>query len=261
MLAGDGVPGRGGGDLARDSLTDLLALLCGGGTAVFDDRHAGPRRAAFVPIHIGRVRDRDQALRGRAWFKALVTIIVLAIPLMTIQMTALQQLDGGLPGRWTLLAVLLLYGATALVGLRQRQRGAFQRVDRPLLAAVTVHFVTFFLIVSLFDPVAHHNTSVHQTYGPCGVKTTDVMGLERDLYICPDAYLGDFHFDCGVPLPEDGAHWYTVCGRPHQNRPLWMGVVGAIGLTGLLLFGHALGPWLRRREGDVACIDPDPGAL
>ena len=215
--------------------------------------------AATFAYLIGRVRDRDQALRGRAWFKALATIIVLAIPLMTIQMTALQQLDGGLPGRWTLLAVLLLYGATAIVGLRQRQRGTFQRVDRPLLVAVTVHFITFLLIVTVFDPAAHRSASVHQTYGPCGVKTTDFMGIERDRYICADAYRGDFRFDCGAARPEDGANWYTVCGRPHQDRPAWMGVVGALGVTGLLLFGYALGPWRRREEGDAASPSaPDP---
>jgi hypothetical protein len=42
-------------------------------------------------------------------------------------------------------------------------------------------------------------------------------------------------------LPDHGADWYTVCGRPYTNRALWLGALTLLGVVGALLYSRLLG--------------------
>lgn len=180
--------------------------------------------------------------------RSLLALLVVALgstPLMVLQMTALQELDGGTPGIRALVAVVLLYLVLVGLGLRKRDRSVADAArgpaDRRLFITVAVHVATLALIMALFDPTTHRSTSVHQTIGPCHVEAIDITGAKRFEFLCAADYDEDFSFACLSEPPPDGARWYTVCGKPHEHFGLWLGAVSGLAALGMALFGWMLG--------------------
>jgi hypothetical protein len=191
---------------------------------------------------LNRVIDRDPAVAGKTFFKGVALVAACSSVLMVLQMTGLQQLDGGVPGVYSLITVIALYGGIVLAGLRRATPEPRPR-DGLLRAGAYLYFTALVLILAAFDPATHVNTSMHQTYGACHVEATDIAGLTRYQFVCAEDFDEDYRFDCGAPLPAAGSEWYTVCGRPFTSFGRWLGGVGGLGLTGVLLYG-----WMLRRR-------------
>lgn len=193
---------------------------------------------------LNRVIDRDPAASGKTFLKGIGLVAACSSVIMVLQMTGLQQLDGGVPGVWALLTVIAIYGAIVLAGLR-RAAPAPRPHDAILRAGAFVYFSALALILASFEPGTHRNESMHQTYGACHVEATDITGMTRYEFVCAEDFDEDYSFDCVDRLPAAGSEWYTVCGRPHTNFGRWMAGVGGLGLAGVLLYGWMLG---RRRR-------------
>jgi hypothetical protein len=160
--------------------------------------------------------------------------------LMVVQMTVLQQLDGGTPGVVGLLVVVALYVAVVIRSWRKREPLKGCNEDRVLWGAVVGYFAILVLIMAVFDPATHRNESAHQTYGPCHVEATDIAGFTRYQFICAEDYDEDFRFDCVDELPKQNSSWYTVCGRPHDNFAKWMTWLTLICAAGATAYSYLL---------------------
>lgn len=207
---------------------------------------------------LNRVLDRALARRGSpqigaaTFAKGLAMVAAFSSLMMVLQMTVLQQLDGGVPGIRSLCCVVLLYLAAVIWSWRRAatpwpDSAAAVRADRVLNLAVVVYFLTLFGIGALFDPATHHSASVHQTYGACHVTATDIAGHTRYKFLCAEDYDEDFTFSCLPALPAAGSDWYTVCGRPHRDFRKFLLGVGALGGIGIFLYSYLLGALRRRR--------------
>lgn len=188
---------------------------------------------------LNRVIDRDPAVSGKTFLKGLALVATCSSVLMVLQMTGLQQLDGGTPGVYALITVIAIYGGIVLAGLR-RAVPAPRPGDGLLRAGAWLYFTALVLILASFDPSTHVNTSMHQTYGACHVEATDITGLTRYQFVCAEDFDEDYRFDCVDTLPAAGSEWYTVCGRPFTSFGRWLGGVGGLGLAGVLLYGWML---------------------
>ncbi len=197
---------------------------------------------------LNRVLDRDPAASGKTFAKGIALVALCSSAIMVLQMTGLQQLDGGVPGVRALLTVIALYGAIVWAGLRRATPAAPRPQDAILRVGAYVYFTALALILATFEPGTHRNESMHQTYGPCHVEATDITGLTRYQYVCAEDFDEDYRFDCTPALPAQMSEWYTVCGRPHTDFGRWMAGVGGLGFTGILLYGWMLGGLRRRRE-------------
>ncbi len=183
---------------------------------------------------------RDPAeLSWRAAMKALAKAAGLSTLAMMLQMTLLQQLDGGTP-RYVALAVgLALYALLAARGLRAARPRPADRSDRLARGLLLVHLAALSSIGLAMDPATHVSTGIHQPVGPCHVQVTDITGARRRAFLCPADFHEDFSFDCVATPPVDGSTWYTVCGRAHDAALHWKG-----GLVLLALLAAALFAWL-----------------
>jgi hypothetical protein len=199
--------------------------------------------AAFSLL-LGRVVDKDPGASASTCAKALAFTCGLSTLLMTAQVSVLRFLDGGVPGPRGLVALVLLLSAVAWRGLRRAPPLDHRGVDGFFRVALIVYFGTFVAMAAGFDPSTHRSTSLHQTYGPCHVPLTDFTGATRDRYACAADDDADYSFDCTTP-PTDGADWYTVCGRPYDKRPIWVGALALVGLAGALLYSRLLGAFAR----------------
>lgn len=202
---------------------------------------------ASFALLINRVLDKDPATRGGTILKALGTVAAFTTLLFMVQITLLQQLDGGVPGPRCFIAVLVLYGVLTLLGWRRAAPLARRAADRVLHAAAVLYFTTLVVILASFDPETHRSASMHQTYGPCHVEAKDIAGFTRYQYLCAEDYAEDYTFDCVDALPGPYAEWYTVCGKAHTDRARWLLGVGGLGVLGIVVYSFLLGP-LRRRE-------------
>ena len=195
--------------------------------------------------------DRDPAVPGKRFALGLVVVAAFSTPLMVLQQTVLQQLDGGAPGLRGLVVVATIYAALVALGARKRSAtlgdAARGPTDTRLLALVCINFATLALIMALFDPATHRSTSVHQTIGPCHVEAIDITGAKRFEFLCAEDFDEDFSFDGLDERPQDGARWYTVSGKAHRHFGLWMGGVAGLGLVGAALFALMLGRRPQRR--------------
>ena len=194
---------------------------------------------------IGRQVDRDPEISRRTFVRATALVAALCSVVMVVQLTVLQQLDGGVPGIRGLFVVVIGYGAIALRGLRSGAPLAPILSDRVVLGAILGHYLMLATVVSVFDPDTHESASLHQTYGACHVEARDIAGLIRYEFVCAEDYDEDFSFCKGTPAA--GADWYTVCGRPHRNKAQWVLAVMVLGLVGGLVFGVLFGPLRPRR--------------
>jgi hypothetical protein len=158
---------------------------------------------------------------------------------MMVQLTVLQQLDGGIPGVLGLVTVVVLYGALVARGWRARAHRELAS-DRLLRGMIVAHFVTLAGVMAVFDPATHVATGVHQTYGPCGVEATDIVGLRRHEFVCAAELDEAFDFHCVDELPAEGAQWYTVCGTAHRDFAATMLAIAALGVIGIGVFARVL---------------------
>lgn len=194
--------------------------------------------AAFAYL-LDRAVARDPAVAPRTFVRGLAWVAGASSLLMVVQMTPLQQLDGGVPGVRSLAALVMIYAVVIARGWRGGAALAPGR-DRLLHAGVVAYFLTLGAIMGVSRPETHVATGVHQTYGPCNVAATDFTGLTRYEYLCADDYDEDFRFDCVAERPTHGERWFTLCGRPHGNFALWLGAVAALATVGLALFSYLL---------------------
>ncbi len=184
--------------------------------------------------------DRSPTLPSRAIARTLALVAGLSSILMVVQLTILQQLDGGVPGLRGLVVVTILYGALAIRGLRRARPEAPHPADRVLTAVLPLYFAVLILIGAVFTPETHRSESVHQTYGACHVPAKDITGAVRFEFLCAEDFDEDFTFACIDRLPSPGTRWYTVCGRAHRDFARWMLGLGLLGLVGTALFVTAL---------------------
>ena len=171
--------------------------------------------------------------------------------MMMVQITALQQLDGGTPGYVALAGGWLIYAALVVVTTRKHgaRPWAARAGDRLLLGAAIAYFVTLIGIMAAFDPQTHVSAGVHQTVGECYVEQTDITQLTRYEFLCVTDFDEDYTFACVDAPPEGEVRWYTVCGKAHTDFAAWMTGVGALGLVGIGLFQFMLGSGRERLRG------------
>jgi hypothetical protein len=202
--------------------------------------------AAFSWL-LGRVVDKDPAASASTCAKGAALVCGLCTLSMMLQVTALRELDGGVPGPRGLVALIGVFAGIAWIGLR---RGALaapaapakgRRADRFLHVALMIYFCMFVAIAAAFDPSTHRSTSLHQTYGECHVKAIDITGMARYAYLCAADFDEDFSFDRADALPAPGTDWYTVCGRPYRSRGVWVSAIALLCLAGALLYSQCLG--------------------
>lgn len=189
---------------------------------------------------LDRALARDPKVSARTFGLGLLMLAGLTTVVMVLQITPLQQLDGGAPGYVALATGIVAYAALAWRGRARLSIPEPRPTDRVAWFAVLVHAAVLLTIALSFDPATHRSTGVHQTVGECYVEAQDVTGLTRHLYLCADDYDEGFSFDCAA-TPVDGARWYTVCGRPHDAFGAWATGVGALTLAIALVFSLLFG--------------------
>jgi hypothetical protein len=171
--------------------------------------------------------------------QALAKAAGLSTLVMMLQMTLLQQLDGGTPRRIALAVGLALYALLAATGLRAARPRPLDGPDRVARRMLLLHFAALLSIGLTFRPETHVSTGIHQPVGPCHVEATDITGLTRYAFLCPADFDEDYTFDCAPSPPREGSTWYTICGRAHGNAVRWRS-----GLALLTLLGAGLFAWL-----------------
>lgn len=192
---------------------------------------------------------RDREVSGKTFVLGLALVTCVATPLMMVQMTLLQTLDGGVPGHLALGLGIAAYAAAAMVGLG-RLRGTTRATDWLGASAIGAFLLMLTANMTFFDPATHVSTGVHQVPGACDVEDTDITGVTRRKYLCVSDYDEDFTFDC-TSQPAHGAQWYTICGRPHANYAAYAASVSGLAASGILVFAALFGV-VRRRAGRVA---------
>lgn len=199
---------------------------------------------------LNRALDKDPSVSKKTIIKGMAMVAGLSSLMMVLQLTVLQQLDGGVPGPIGLVTVIALYGAIVALGWRRAQPLARRATDRILHAAVVLYYSLLLMILASFDPATHRSASMHQTYGACHVEATDIAGLVRYQYLCAEDFDEDYTFDCVDGLPKAGDEWYTVCGKAHTDRSRWLMGVGGLAAVGIAVYSFLLaGLGRRRRSG------------
>ncbi|KAK3241552.1 hypothetical protein CYMTET_48695 [Cymbomonas tetramitiformis] len=155
----------------------------------------------------------------------------------------------GKPAERTIGLCLLTYFIVILWNVRNRQLVVkdkfFPEYDKVLFFFVTLDFCTHTCINALGNPENHVSHGVHQTAGSCEVKNYDIMGFERNEYLCVEsdpsqASVTDYQTSCAVPggiAPSPtgmAAEWYSVCGLAHNDR-----VAEFVGLATIAVIGIA----------------------
>ncbi|KAJ1521057.1 hypothetical protein ONE63_002764 [Megalurothrips usitatus] len=112
-----------------------------------------------------------------------------------------------------------------------------------LVSHLALHYALWMWMAAFGRPEREVSTGLHEPTGPCGVRapmqTASGLVLEKDKYLCKTDYdekYFDFHCLPGGEPPRDGAHWYTICGTPFENRAEYILVIGTITLTALIVF-------------------------
>ncbi|MCA9562049.1 MAG: hypothetical protein KC561_01105 [Myxococcales bacterium] len=213
--------------------------------------------ATFAFLVGGRV-DKDPSVGAKTFAKALALVALTCTTIMVLQITVLQQLDGGVPGPIGLVAVIVVYGAIAARGVwRQYNQTRVLPPEPMLMGAFGVYFGVMTFLMVAFSPESHQSESVHQTYGQCHVEQTDITGMVRYQFLCADDYDEDFDFACAGGPPPEGAIWYTVCGRAHTRPAVFKGGVAGLSLLGLLIFGFLTLSRAKPRRVEHECLAVD----
>jgi hypothetical protein len=191
---------------------------------------------------IDRALARDPEVRGWTFAKGLGMVAAFTTLLMMLQMTVLQQFDGGTPGYLAFAGGVLIYAGVVAWGRRSAKPEPQRPHDRLLYAASIFYFVTLIAIQASFDPATHRSTGVHQTVGECYIEVSDFTQNTRHKYLCARDFDEDYTFECVDAPPADDTTWYTVCGRPHSSFGSWVLGVVLLGVVGIGLFTLLLGP-------------------
>lgn len=201
--------------------------------------------AAFAWL-VDRALARDPKVAPKTFARGFALVAGLTTLIMIVQMTVLQQFDGGTPGHFAFGVGVAVYLGLVIWGWRSREPEPQRPGDRLLYGAALVYFAVLTTLMAGFDPASHRSTGVHQTVGECYVEVTDITGQTRHKYLCADDFDEDYSFACVDAPPSEGSEWYTVCGRAHSNFGAWMVGVALLGFVGVGLFTMLLGPGRRR---------------
>lgn len=186
---------------------------------------------------------KDPEVGAWTFAKGLLLVAGLTTVTMVVQMTVLQQLDGGTPGYVALATGVGVY--LAIVVWKWRGRTVPPEGERPndvlIHVAALAYFAMFPLLLLGFDPARHVSAGVHQTVGECYVEQTDVTGMTRDRYLCVSDFDEDFDFRCVDAPPPEQTERYTVCGKPHTSKGKWLAGVGGLAVLGMAVFSILLG--------------------
>ena len=83
-----------------------------------------------------------------------------------------------------------------------------------------------------------------------------IPAIVLQVYLCASTHDEDWTFGCAAGAgdasapPPDLTEWYTVCGRPHSNKPLWAAYVAALAALGIATYRFCFS--LRRTKGEKA---------
>lgn len=93
-------------------------------------------------------------------------------------------------------------------------------VDKLLSIYLLIHYTTFVVIHTVFNPEDHLSISLHETIGDCASKVpvrTILKDLEKNEFLCAKNYDEKyFDFSCLKEVPPSGSSWYPVCGTPYE---------------------------------------------
>ena len=63
------------------------------------------------------------------------------------------------------------------------------------------------------------------------------------VYLCPSEHDEDWTFECNGQDLTPGApfltEWYTVCGKPHSNKELWVAAEAGLAILGTVTYRWA----------------------
>lgn len=104
--------------------------------------------------------------------------------------------------------------------------------DNILRVVVSLYFASLALVAMLAEPSAVTSLGIHQTQGaalrwisdwlsgPCSDMQLDMMGFERNRYLCATKFDEEFHFvnasSSGSALVD--SQWYAIRGTEHASR-------------------------------------------
>ena len=190
----------------------------------------------------------DHTLRGRqtldrnAFARGFLKVAGLTTLLMMVQMTLLQQLDGGTPGPIAVTVAFALYAALALPPLFRRPASHDHKADALARRMLALYLPALLAIGLLFVPEHHRSTGLHQPIGPCHQLSTDITGLTRFEYLCPTDFDEPFALT-DEAASQPSATWYTIVGTPHESPATWRLGLASITAAAALLFAAI---WRRR---------------
>eukprot|EP00164_Ancoracysta_twista_P007185 GFYU01010171.1.p1 GENE.GFYU01010171.1~~GFYU01010171.1.p1 ORF type:complete len:552 (-),score=95.86 GFYU01010171.1:40-1695(-) len=131
---------------------------------------------------------------------------------------------------------------------------------QPLIAfTVVLYFIALCYTGMTGEPETHVARGLHQTLGACDVTERDMMGFERNVYLCPTNHREPFT----ICTEKDGAwhesnaegvsyeniqdRWYSLCGTPHGELwELWWKSMVFISSLGSVVF-----TWLLLQEQEI----------
>ena len=195
----------------------------------------------------GAARGEGTQISVKTFATGLAMVAGLTTLMMMLQMTVLQQFDGGTPGYFAFAGGLLIYAIIIVVRRKTATPEAPRPGDKLLLGAALFYFAGLIVMMAAFDPASHRSPGVHQEPGECYGEVQDVTGATRHQYLCVSDFDEDYDFSC-ADAPAPGQHWYTVCGRAHENFAAWMGGVLLLGVLGSAAFLVLLAGVGRRRN-------------
>jgi len=159
----------------------------------------------------------------------LAVCCLFTTPLMILQMTLLDLFEkNNAPSIKTFLANLALYILLFFISFfyRGKQKNPVHSIsnksNKMLSYAIFFYYLMLLLLIFTGKPEKHVSIGVHQTYGPCDAIGTDITGHTRKLYVCENDN-NDFFIVCDPLPPKAYENWYRICGKPYQNKTLWVG--------------------------------------
>jgi len=223
--------------------------------------------SALLRLTLGRVQvtkqnGKNHPITRQPSFSRCVFAMFVSVALSTLLMMVLMgpfnAINGGLPNRTTLILCVVVYLSLTLIGMIFERRHsqtqpntwmASHHATSLLTLGVSIYYVTLVAIMALGVPEQHISTGLHQKIGYDKTLTaTDVMGNVHLDLLDPNDFDEDYHFQCATTQLEQGTEWYTICGKAHSNRQLYLVVVAILGWLGLLIYHWALGRYDQKKK-------------
>ncbi|KAE8737021.1 hypothetical protein FOCC_FOCC017519 [Frankliniella occidentalis] len=95
-----------------------------------------------------------------------------------------------------------------------------------LLLHLVLHYALWLGMTIVGNPEKEVSTGLHERIGKCGIKP-----------------------------PKDGAHWYTICGTPFENRAEYVLIMSAIAVLAAIVFYT-----MHFKAGPDSALNPKPTA-